>query len=361
MVILSISCHIFTFRVPVSFATMSGLLSGRLKKKQESRPVATTRPMTKAPDPAAPASSAAAPPAEKTKSIISDEITLYTTKIKEPLSFVYELTSTATKNVRYTMNFNGSMNFAAVDGTGRSVPNMALAALVPPSGKVALGTVSLVDPTKGARLEVEYDWQYEEPDAVKQKTVADANEKEIAVMIKPGATLPKNLYIDPDFKPIKPSLYSANPQLIASGEESGSAPAGEEVAWYRTSEIFKDGKIDVFEGKIEPGDILQGALGDCWFLCAIACLAEFPTLVEDLFPADSKKYNPSGKYNVRLCEAGSWETITIDDFIPCYPEGGPMYAKGHGNELWVMLLEKAYAKMCGSFAALKVGATHSIQ
>ena len=140
-------------------------------------------------------------------------------------------------------------------------------------------------------------------------------------MIKPGATLPKNLFIDPDFKPIKPSLYSVNPQLIASGEESGTAPAGEEVAWYRTSEIFKDGKIDVFEGKIEPGDILQGALGDCWFLCAIACLAEFPTLVEDLFPADSKKFNPSGKYNVRLCEAGSWETITIDDFIPCYPEG----------------------------------------
>ena len=89
-------------------------------------------------------------------------------------------------------------------------------------------------------------------------------------------------------------------------------------------------------------------------LTAIACLAEFPTLVEDLFPVDSKKYNPSGKYNVRLCEAGSWETITIDDFIPCYPEGGPMYAKGHGNELWVMLLEKAYAKMCGSYAALKV-------
>ena len=144
---------------------MSGLLSGRLKKKQEARPVATTRP-AKAPeaDPAAPAATA---PAEKTKAIISDEITLYTTKNKEPLSFVYELTSTATKNVRYTMNFNGSMNFAAVDGTGRSVPNMALAALVPPSGKVALGKVSLIDATKGARLEVEYDWQYEEPDPVK--------------------------------------------------------------------------------------------------------------------------------------------------------------------------------------------------
>ena len=84
-------------------------------------------------------------------------------------------------------------------------------------------------------------------------------------------------------------------------------------------------------------------------------MAEFPALVEDLFPADSKKYNPTGKYSVRFCEAGFWETIVVDDFIPCYPEGGPMYAKGHGNELWVILLEKAYAKMCGSFSALKAG------
>jgi len=113
--------------------------------------------------------------------------------------------------------------------------------------------------------------------------------------------------------------------------------------------------VDVFEGKIEPGDILQGALGDCWFLCAIACLAEFPALVEDLFPADSKKYNANGKYGVRICDTGNWETVVVDDLIPCYPDGGPMYAKGHGSELWVMLLEKAYAKMCGSYAALKAG------
>jgi Calpain family cysteine protease/Calpain large subunit, domain III len=45
----------------------------------------------------------------------------------------------------------------------------------------------------------------------------------------------------------------------------------------------------------------------------------------------------------------------VDDLIPCYPESGPLYARGHGNELWVMLLEKAYAKTCGSYAALKAG------
>ena len=34
---------------------------------------------------------------------------------------------------------------------------------------------------------------------------------------------------------------------------------------------------------VEPDDIRQGALGNCWFLCAISSLAEFPDLVKNIF------------------------------------------------------------------------------
>lgn len=50
---------------------------------------------------------------------------------------------------------------------------------------------------------------------------------------------------------------------------------------------------EVFKS-IEPNDIIQGNLSDCWLLCGIASLAERPALIERLFL--TKKYNETGIY-----------------------------------------------------------------
>ena len=50
--------------------------------------------------------------------------------------------------------------------------------------------------------------------------------------------------------------------------------------------------------------------------------------------------------------------VTIDDFFPCYVNGGPIFTFGEGNELWVMLLEKAYAKTFGTYQNLIGGSCH---
>ena len=42
--------------------------------------------------------------------------------------------------------------------------------------------------------------------------------------------------------------------------------------------------------------------------------------------------------------------ITIDDYFVCSSENaGPAFSRCHGNELWVLLLEKAYAKIFGNY------------
>lgn len=89
---------------------------------------------------------------------------------------------------------------------------------------------------------------------------------------------------------------------------------------------FREGLLEpnVFYETIEPNDVKPGILGDDWFLSAAALLAERPALIERLFI--TKEINQAGIYKIRLCKNGEWVTVTVDDFFPCYPEGGPIFS-----------------------------------
>jgi calpain-15 len=145
------------------------------------------------------------------------------------------------------------------------------------------------------------------------------------------------------------SLYFKEPVGGSAGDKKRKA-----IEWRRPHEFFT-GKFSIFEGGIDPGDIRQGALGNCWFMCALAALTEFPRLVEDIFPVHSKTVNEAGVYSLRLCKNGQWQEVRVDDYFPCYPGGGPIYSRSNGNELWVLLLEKAFSKLHGSYEAIKGG------
>lgn len=59
---------------------------------------------------------------------------------------------------------------------------------------------------------------------------------------------------------------------------------------------------------------------------------------------------------MRLCKNGEWQEVIVDDYFPCYPNGGPIFSKCGLNEMWVLLLEKAYAKLHGGYKNLTGGA-----
>ena len=71
----------------------------------------------------------------------------------------------------------------------------------------------------------------------------------------------------------------------------------------------------VFRGTVDPDDICQGKLGDCWFLSALSCLAQRPDLVRRLVLTQT--YNPNGCYLVRLVKNGLWKNVIVDDYFPC--------------------------------------------
>lgn len=129
--------------------------------------------------------------------------------------------------------------------------------------------------------------------------------------------------------------------------------------WIRASEIPSlnddEGKLSVFAGNIEPADIKQGALGDCYFLSVLSVLTEKPDRVRRLFETD--QVNPEGIFGLNMTKNGIKQMIVIDDFIPCKNKT-PVFSSANGNELWVILLEKAWAKLHGSYERIIGGQSH---
>lgn len=157
-------------------------------------------------------------------------------------------------------------------------------------------------------------------------------------------------FVDWEFMPVDTSLFST--MVDTSNFDTV-------IHWRRPEEFMITDesrglrKPTVFYDTIDPSDLKQGVLGDCWFMSALATIAERPSLVERLFV--TKEYNPNGVYRVKLCKNGEWVTVTIDDYFPCFPLGGPIFSRNHGNELWALILEKAYAKLHGSYFSLRGG------
>jgi len=87
---------------------------------------------------------------------------------------------------------------------------------------------------------------------------------------------------------------------------------------------------------LEPKDIKQGSLGDCYFLSALAGVVEkYPELVYRLFVLEK---NPSHLFGVRLFIEGSWRTVVLDACFPVTRHGMFCGAQPHHQEIWVMLL-----------------------
>jgi hypothetical protein len=103
-----------------------------------------------------------------------------------------------------------------------------------------------------------------------------------------------------------------------------------------------------------PEQISQGALGDCYFLSAISTIVDRPNILKKLIP-----YSDPSKsvYAVRFYINGGFKIVIIDDYFP-FKFKNPLYAKNiDGQSVWVMLLEKAYAKIHGSYPNIQGGIT----
>ncbi|KAJ4306202.1 hypothetical protein N0V88_000998 [Collariella sp. IMI 366227] len=159
----------------------------------------------------------------------------------------------------------------------------------------------------------------------------------------------------------------------------------------RVTEVFEDPKFYI-DGP-SANDVRQGRDGDCWLMAALCTLSDKPGLIERVCVARNEAV---GVYGFVFHRDGEWFSEIIDDKLylikPDYDEawiGGRMNADrmlwedidradseeiyqrtfqtnsaalyfaqcANPNETWLPLLEKAYAKAHGDFAAIEGGFT----
>ena len=140
--------------------------------------------------------------------------------------------------------------------------------------------------------------------------------------------------------------------------------------WLRPDHLRYDGKAFIKAGTSSmlfndpnPEDAKQGTIGDCWFISSLSVLASYKGghLLRDIFPGQVE-YHQSGAFVVRLCVAGQWQNILIDDQMPCL-DGGAWNDKNRclafcgtvRQQMWAPFIEKAYAKVCRGYLKLIAG------
>lgn len=69
----------------------------------------------------------------------------------------------------------------------------------------------------------------------------------------------------------------------------------------------------------------------------------------------TKEVNSAGIYLMKLFINGNETPVVVDDYLPVNSRGNPCFATCRDGELWVSLLEKAWAKLHGTYARTEGG------
>lgn len=173
-------------------------------------------------------------------------------------------------------------------------------------------------------------------------------------------------FVDPSFEPNYKSLCSDGMTLPV--ELSNML-----VSWRRPKQIGNPfARVELFAKGVSPRDINQGLVGTCFLLASLSSLAALHQRgLFDIRKLIDDRYSHLGLYGVKLFVRGRWITVPVDDYFPvialqkykteaqaehqrwesCFCSiSNYDNASTSRKELWCPLMEKAFAKVAGSYS-----------
>ncbi|KPP78483.1 calpain-10-like [Scleropages formosus] len=159
---------------------------------------------------------------------------------------------------------------------------------------------------------------------------------------------PRELFADPEFPADDSSLFSDGTSPLVRFRGA--------VMWMRPQEICQSPVL--IPDDPEESHAKQGLLGDCWFLCACAILLKNKHLMDKVFPLGQPlwgEHGYEGSFHFRFWQFGKWVDVQVDDRLPCIGTQLCFSRCYSPSAFWVALLEKAYAKLNGSYEHLWAG------
>nr|XP_057946308.1 calpain-1 catalytic subunit-like [Doryrhamphus excisus]XP_057946309.1 calpain-1 catalytic subunit-like [Doryrhamphus excisus]XP_057946310.1 calpain-1 catalytic subunit-like [Doryrhamphus excisus]XP_057946311.1 calpain-1 catalytic subunit-like [Doryrhamphus excisus]XP_057946479.1 calpain-1 catalytic subunit-like isoform X2 [Doryrhamphus excisus]XP_057946480.1 calpain-1 catalytic subunit-like isoform X2 [Doryrhamphus excisus] len=151
-------------------------------------------------------------------------------------------------------------------------------------------------------------------------------------------------YIDDMFPPDRRSI----------GNNLLSPDDLQRVQWLRPAKLVPNPSF-VTDG-VSRFDFGQGLLGNCWFLASMGALTFQRGIFEQVVPLDQNFVQDyCGLFHFRFWRFGRWVDVTIDDKLPTLNGTLIFVHSKDPTEFWPALLEKAYAKVCGSYSDMNAG------
>ncbi|XP_048047709.1 calpain-1 catalytic subunit [Megalobrama amblycephala] len=148
-------------------------------------------------------------------------------------------------------------------------------------------------------------------------------------------------------------FFPPDPRSIGEGLLKPEVMA--RVEWMRPTKLYPDAAEFIIES-VSRFDYSQGNIGNCWFLASVGALTFQSKLLHKVIPdGQSFSNNYTGLFHFRFWRFGKWYDVVIDDKLPTINRQLIFVKSKTFNEFWPALLEKAYAKVCGSYADMHTG------